>query len=116
MPVVVAGSAKQVLRLVTDGDDREAYVPAATATTPAPAAALEELQLSSFATAGKLDNQYALILSDDTRPDADVSFKWEPPAVGDVPATGLTVHFHFVVRDGRGGLDWTHRALCVVAP
>ena len=38
------------------------------------------------------------------------------PARADVPAAGMTVQFHFVVRDGRGGLGWAHRALCVVAP
>jgi hypothetical protein len=109
MPLVEAGAADRQLRVVTDGDDRESFVTAGTTT-------LEALQLSSFATAGKLGGSYALIPSSDARPDADFAAKWTPPARADVPATGLTVQFHFVVRDGRGGLDWAHRALCVVAP
>ncbi len=51
-----------------------------------------------------------------TRPDADVTVKWEPPAAATVAAGGEVVVFHFVVRDLRGGLDVTSRALCVVAP
>lgn len=111
LPVVTAGSEQLRLRLVTDAGDREAFV-----REPGQAATLEELQLSSYATAGEFEGSYALIPASDTRPDADFIAKWTPPVVKDVPAAGLVVHFHFVVRDGRGGLDWTHRALCVVAP
>ena len=50
------------------------------------------------------------------RPDADVTVKWEPPAAAAVAAGGQVVVFHFVVRDLRGGLDVTSRALCVPAP
>jgi hypothetical protein len=105
-----ADAVDQEIRLVSDGDDRETFVTdAATGAT-----ALEELQLSNFSTAGKFTASYAAIFSTDTRPDADVTMKWTPPNAGDVPAAGLTVQFHFVVRDGRGGLDWTHRSACVV--
>ncbi len=109
MPIVEAGATERQLSLVTDADDRESYVAAGTTT-------LEALQLSSFATAGTLGGSYALIPSTDERPDATFTAKWTPPARADVPATGMTVQLHFVVRDGRGGLDWAHRALCVVAP
>jgi hypothetical protein len=111
LPTVTAGAPELRLRLVTDADDRESAVPPAGG-----AAAPEELQLSSFATGGQLEGSYDDIPSTDTRADADFETKWTPPLTKDVPPTGLTVHFHFVVRDGRGGLDWTHRALCVVAP
>ena len=105
-----ADAVDQEIRLVTDADDRETIVtdPSTGATGP------EELQISNFSTAGKFTASYAAIFSTDTRPDADVTMKWEPPKVADVPAAGLTVQFHFVVRDGRGGLDWTHRSACVV--
>jgi hypothetical protein len=111
MPVVAPGAAQVRIRFVTDANDRESFVAMAGA-----APTLEALQLSNFATAGEVENQYAVIDATDTRPDADLIAKWTPPAAADVPPGGLTVHFHFVLRDGRGGLDWTHRALCVAAP
>jgi hypothetical protein len=111
LPVVTAGGAELELRLVTDADDRESF-----ARAPGAAPTPEELQLSSFATAGKLAGSYASIPPTDTRPDADLTVKWTPPATPDVPSGGLLVHFHFVLRDGRGGLDWLHRAACVTAP
>ena len=116
LPVVGATPAgmdavKQEIRIVSDGDDRETYTPAG-ATTPQ----LEELQISNFTTAGKLDSLYTAIFATDTRPDADVSVKWAPPAARDVSGGGEVVVFYFVVRDLRGGLDWTSRALCAVAP
>jgi hypothetical protein len=108
LPVVQAGAGELHLRVVSDANDREAFVREA-----GRAPELEALQLSMFATAGELDGQYALVDTTDTRPDADLKGKWTPPAAKDVPAGGLVVHFHFVLRDGRGGLDWAHRALCV---
>jgi hypothetical protein len=111
LPVVQAGAEEVHLRIVTDGNDRESFV-----REVGQPAEPEALQLSMFATGGELDGQFALIDATDTRPDADLTGKWTPPAAKDVPAGGLTVHFHFVVRDGRGGLDWTQRALCVTAP
>lgn len=111
LPTIAAGREDVPIRFVTDADDREMAVPPAGG-----AAAPEELQLSSFATDGELEGSFDDIPSTDTSPDADFETKWTAPAVKDVAAGGLVVHFHFVVRDGRGGLDWTHRALCVVAP
>jgi hypothetical protein len=119
-PVVTArpdddDDAKVELRLTTDEDDRETYTAAPMdGTTPTPT--LEELQISLFATAGKFESSYLAIFKDDTRPNADVTVKWKPPKAADVPAGGMTVQFHFVMRDGRGGLDLTHRTLCMVAP
>lgn len=116
LPIVTATAAgheavKQEIRIVSDGDDRETFVPAGKAV-----AALEELQISNFTTAGKFESSYAAIFATDTRPDADVTVKWEPPAAAAVIGGGEVVMFHFVVRDVRGGLDVTSRALCVVAP
>jgi hypothetical protein len=105
-----ATAVDSVVRLVSDADDRDSYV-----TDPATGAtALEELQISNFATAGKFTASYAAIFADDFRPNPDVTMKWEPPAARDVPAGGEIVHVYLVVRDGRGGLDWTSRALCAV--
>jgi hypothetical protein len=113
VPATPAGTdvVKQEIRIISDGDDRETFTP-----DGATAARLEELQISNFTTAGKFESSYAAIYATDTRADADVTVKWEPPAAADVPAGGRVVTFHFVVRDLRGGLDVTSRALCVVTP
>jgi hypothetical protein len=114
LPVVPpAASADEVrhILIVSDADDRESFSrKAGEAPTP------EELTLSSFATGGELAGSYASVPATDTRTDAPLAVKWTPPLPADVPAAGVAVHFHFVLRDGRGGLDWIHRALCVRAP
>ena len=107
LPVVAPSDTERRFRMVTDANDRDAVTPAGE---------LEGLQLSSFATAGELAGQYTTVDPTDTRPDADLTGKWTTPVAKDVPATGLTVHFVFVMRDGRGGLDLTDRALCVRTP
>jgi hypothetical protein len=114
LPVVAATAAgteemKHPIRLVSDDDDRESFTPAGES-----APALEELQLSNFASAGKFESAYAAIFADDTRPDPDVTMKWIPPKSADVPAGGEVAVLTFVIRDLRGGLDWTSRAVCVV--
>jgi hypothetical protein len=116
LPVVAATPAgmdvvKQEIRIVSDGDDRETFTPAGK-TAPE----LEELQISNFTTAGKFESSYAAIFATDLRPNPDVTVKWQPPAARDVGAGGEVVVLYFVVRDLRGGLDWTSRALCAVAP
>lgn len=116
LPVVSATpvgttAVKQEFRIVSDGDDRELFTTAGKAVPE-----LEELQISNFTTAGKFESSYAAIFATDTRPDADVTVKWEPPTAAQVPGGGEVVVFHFVVRDLRGGLDFTNRALCAVAP
>src|SRR4029077_10971534 len=107
LPVVPATpdgveEVNQPIRLVSDGDDRELFTPVG-----AMVATLEELQISNFATAGKFESSYAAIFATDPRPDADVTMKWAPPKATTVPAGGQVVTFHFVIRDLRGGLDWT---------
>jgi len=116
LPVVTATPAgqdaiKQEIRIVSDGDDRESFTPQGKT-----AAQLEDLQISNFTTAGKFESSYAAIFATDTRPDADVTVKWEPPAAATLAGTGEVVVFRFVVRDLRGGLDVTTRALCAVTP
>jgi len=116
LPVIAATPAdgavvEQEIRIVSDGDDRETFTPEDAALPQ-----FEELQISNFTTAGKFVSSYAAIFADDTRPDADVTVKWEPPVAAAVAAGGQVVVFHFVVRDLRGGLDVTSRALCVPAP
>jgi hypothetical protein len=113
LPVVAAtpignDAVTQPIRIISDGDDRETFTPEGETV-----ARLEDLQLSSFTTAGKFESSYAAIFADDLRPDADVTVKWEPPSAATIAGTGQIAVFHFVVRDLRGGLDTIIRALCV---
>jgi len=39
---------------------------------------------------------------------------WKPPK--SVPEDGQLVRLNFVIRDGRGGTDWTERGLCILPP
>jgi len=103
-------AVKHAIRLVSDGNDRETYLGG-----DPPAPTLEELQISQFVTAGTLDHHFSEIPPGDTRPDADATVDWEAPAAKDVGGQGRVVQLHFVARDMRGGIDWIHRAVCVVA-
>jgi hypothetical protein len=88
---------------------RETYTSTANAEgTPEPRR--ETIQLSHFATGGKLPRQLSFI--DDERDPSDVSVDWTPPTAEEMPAGGL-VRFFFVARDLRGGLDWQTRSLCL---
>jgi len=116
LPVVAAtpvgqDAVAQEIRIISDGDDRETCTPEGKTV-----AQLEDLQISSFTTAGKFESSYAAIFADDTRPDADVTVKWEPPSAATIAGSGQVAVFRFVVRDLRGGLDMITRALCVVTP
>lgn len=105
LPIVAAGGPRQVLGVTFTAADRETYV-------AGDAPAREELQLAAFATAGELLQQHNYVDADDERPTSTVAIEWDPPGRGDVPAGGR-VAFHFVVRDLRGGVDATTRALCI---
>ena len=56
-----------------------------------------------------------------TQPDANgqISVSYTPPkqsteALANIPQNGRLVRFYFTLRDQRGGLDYTQRALCLV--
>jgi hypothetical protein len=102
-------AARKKIRLISDGDDRETFAPPDGAPVR-----LEELQFSNFATSGKFEASYGAIFATDPRPDADVTMKWIPPETTDVAAGGQVVKLYFVVRDLRGGLDFTTRGLCLL--
>jgi hypothetical protein len=70
----------------------------------------ETLELAHFVSAGELDHVFTRILPDATELGSVVRFS--PPA--EVAASGTLVRLWFVVRDGRGGSDFTERALCVL--
>jgi hypothetical protein len=70
----------------------------------------ETITLSHYTTAGDLERAFSAV--DLTLPAPQVAVPWTAPAT--VPSYGQLVRFYFVLRDGRGGSDWTTRALCVV--
>jgi hypothetical protein len=111
-PRIAPGSADHVIANTTAGSDREAYT-VVTGFPPAATPGRERLQISQFTTAGKLKSQFAFVEASDDNATTTVDVTWDAPEGDDVPAQGLAVTFTFVVRDDRGGTDWTTRTLCV---
>lgn len=72
-------------------------------------AAKEVLTLSQFTSGGDLARQFS-VFEGDVALDAEV--EWTPDLTAD--PTGTLVRFWFVARDGRGGVGFTTRAVCVV--
>ncbi len=76
----------------------------------------EELLISWLGTDGEFDESFGFIdeemctSPEDSNGSATVG--WMPPEQAE--SGGTLVRFHFVLRDGRGGTDWTERALCIV--
>jgi len=112
LPVVTAGTKDHALTLGTLSADRETYTSLA-GDPPMQVSARERLEISQFATAGKLAHAFAWVEAEDQTQDPAVEMKWDAPKPEDVPAEGLVVTFTFVERDLRGGVDWTTRAACV---
>jgi hypothetical protein len=67
----------------------------------------EAALLSHFVTGGELERAFSHIESTE----AAAELKWSAPAVA--AGERLVISFHFVVRDLRGGSDWTTRTVCV---
>ena len=110
-PTVVAGTGDHVLEIVTVGADRETFS-TDVGDPPVPTAEREALQVSFFTTTGKLKTPFAFIEAADASDVTPASVTWTAPKAADV-AAATPVTFTFVVRDGRGGVDWTTRAACV---
>jgi hypothetical protein len=106
MPVVKAGSDRVLIGVTFQASDRETFIGET-------GESREDLQLATFATAGDIRQQYTYVEADDAREQTPIALEWDAPKAADVPAEGLRVKFAFVVRDRRGGVDATHRALCV---
>lgn len=73
-------------------------------------AVTEEIQVSWLADGGGFEASFSFI--SDFPPSALI--QWQPPT--SVADDGELVRFAFVVRDGRGGLDWVERGLCILPP
>lgn len=104
LPSVALGSGARTLSVNLDPSSRDPLVQKNTADP-----ARESLLLSYFVTSGNLDHAFSAI--DSAAPDASGSVVWTPPPHADGPSLA---RFVFVVRDGRGGSDFTERRLCVV--
>jgi len=103
LPVISADGSGHRVRIGLSPEDRE---PVATIDGERP----ETLQLSHFATLGKLERPLTVI--EPEVPVADVEVAWEAPGPG--LADAQIARFYFVVRDLRGGTDWVVRSACVV--
>jgi hypothetical protein len=110
-PRVSAGTDDHVIAVVTAAADRESFT-ALVGDPPVATPQRESLQISHFATDGKLANPFSFIEGDVTDGAPAASVKWKTPKAKDVTAPTV-VAFTFVVRDSRGGTDWTTRAACV---
>lgn len=98
----IAGGEQATLRLVLDAMDRDA-----TADSTGLSPKHEALSVSHFSTRGRLSRALSIIEGDSNELEASVP--WRAPTA----AGGERVRFYFVVRDGRGGVDWSARTLCL---
>jgi hypothetical protein len=101
LPSFTAG--KRRLSVELDPNSRDALVPA-TEGDPT----RESLLLSYFVTSGELDYAFTAIDAGSTATGGSVL--WTAPSPGQNPQL---VRLYFVVRDGRGGSDFTERRVCV---
>jgi hypothetical protein len=93
LPVVRSNGGKHSIRIGLSDDDRDPN---------------EELWISQFSTRGDLDRVLSVIPKGDP---LSVTTEWlEPESI----ASPRVVRFWFVVRDLRGGVDWSIRTLCAV--
>lgn len=110
-PRVPADEGEHFVGLVTAGSDREGYT-AIVGDPPKLTAEREALQVSLFTTTGELKSPFAFVEAADTAPETPISVKWTAPKPSEITSP-TPVTFTFVVRDGRGGVDWTTRAACI---
>lgn len=71
--------------------------------------AREILQLSHFVTAGELERVYSTVALGAT--EGKVVVTWTAP--DSVKRQGELMRLYMVLRDGRGGVSWSRRALCI---
>jgi hypothetical protein len=113
--LIPADGAERTVVVTTDDGDRGSH-PVAMPAAGGADHQREELQLSAFTTAGSFDSQFGGVAAGETATTPQVTFKWQPPDAKDdpVPVQGRLVRFVFVLRDLRGGIDWTARTACLV--
>jgi hypothetical protein len=117
--------ATYTIRVRVDPADRESYVRQIPENdTVLRVDTREDLLLNhAFTTDGEgsLDGFSSLVdrATDDVRAEAEITY--EAPKQSDdpkkrIPDGGKLVTFFFALRDGRGGVDYTSRALCLLPP
>jgi hypothetical protein len=94
------------------GDDREA-LDAAAAGDYAPRAR-ESLVYTHVASLAGLERPFSAIEHDGVELGFDVELALDPTEA--IDPQGHTLVFYLLVRDERGGVDWTQRELCVSSP
>lgn len=107
LPVVPANGGDHTVSLAVHGPDREALSPVSSLSP-----SREALHVAHLATAGELEGLFTVIEADDQREVPTVDVIWTAPT--EIGADGWRTRFYFVVRDQRGGADWTTREACVV--
>ncbi|HVZ75510.1 MAG TPA: hypothetical protein VHJ20_24220 [Polyangia bacterium] len=110
-PKIPAGSDAHQIGLSAVGTDRERYT-AMFGDPPVPTPERESLQFSLFSTSGKLKSPFIFVEAADPSATTALAMKWTAPKLGEVTAP-KPITFTFVLRDDRGGTDWTTRAACV---
>lgn len=94
--------AKLELSVQLDESDREPLDDSTGLSPPR-----EPLLVSHFATHGRLSRPLSVIEGDAS--ELSIRVPWRAPGDG----AGERARFYFVVRDGRGGADWSARTLCL---
>jgi hypothetical protein len=121
---VEAGSGEHLIRVRFDAADREHYE---YETEEFDKLVLkrerEELLLSHAVTehGGTLSGHFSVVERNTSDDEAEVEITYKPPKQSDkaeehVPEGGRLVRMFFALRDGRGGVDFTTRELCLLPP
>ena len=119
---VHAGDDAHIIRVRFDPSDRETYMQQISINgVPSIRPQRESLDLTSALTikGGKLGEFESLLLGSAADAEGQISVSYTPPKqstdpLAAIPQNGRLVRFYFTLRDQRGGLDYTQRALCLV--
>jgi hypothetical protein len=103
LPQIKAGSKQHPLRVEVDPNSRDPLPVVESSDAPR-----ESLLVSYFITHGILEHAWGSLPSSGTT--HAVTTRWDAPATGDA----LVARIIIVVRDGRGGSDFTERRVCVM--
>ena len=105
LPEISLSAGQHQIQISLPDSVREALTQHSSADAPR-----EEIRLSHFASQGELERPFSAVLPSD--PSVSTKLSWKPPK--SVAPSGELVRFWFVVRDLRGGSDFTERALCLL--
>lgn len=96
-----AGGAVSIIELTATDDSFQEY-------TVGDMTLTEEMQVSWLADGGGFEFSFSFL----TAPARTATIQWAPP--GFANPQGSLVRFNFLIRDGRGGINWVDRGLCVL--